>query len=251
MHYRRSILGLVLLVLTSLVRAQTTPPETVVIERSAPEVQTRTFDPKNPPPEMPPLRSGEAAVTESNFSCQTLIAATIIDQIPSAHGCTATVRITSVKTTIKLGITIWLPIKGSKKLTAHEEGHRIIDETFYEDAEAVARKLSMEMLGQRRVGKGRDCDAAAQAAIKDAGEQLCGDYMVAVQQPASRVQELYDDITDHGRRRIGEDAAIKRATDQQQKEAEQAAAATKPAGTERATRLPAEASAEPPAATAD
>ncbi len=197
-------------------------------------MQTRTFDPKNPPPEMPALRTGEAAVTESNFSCQTVIAAMIVDQLPSAHGCIATVRITSVKTTIKLGITIWLPVNGTKKLTAHEDGHRIIDETFYEGAEAVARRLSNDMLGQRRVGKGSDCDTAAQTAIKEAGDQLCGDYMTAIQYPATRVQELYDDITDHGRNRIREAAAIKRATDQQKNESEQAAA-TKPAQP-RATR---------------
>lgn len=225
MTYRRCTFSFVLLTLASLAAAQSpaTPPEGVVIERAAPEVQTRTFDPKNPPAEMPPLRAGEAAVTESNFSCQTLIAATIIDQIPSAHGCTATVRITSVKTTIKLGITIWLPANGTKKLTAHEEGHRIIDETFYQGAEAVARKLSSEMVGQRRVGTGSDCEAAAQRAIKDAGDQLCGEYMAAIQHPATRAQELYDDITDHGRNRIKEAAAIKRAIDQQQKESDQAA----------------------------
>ncbi len=233
-----------MLALASLVHAQGagTQPQTVVIERWAPVVQTRTFDPRNPPAEMPALRRGEAAVTESNFSCQTVIAATIVSQSPSANGCTTAVRVTSVKTTIKLGITIWLPVNGTKKLTAHEDGHRIIDETFYDGAEAIARKLSTEMLGQRRVGKAADCDTAAQNAIKDAGDQLCGDYMTAVQYPATRVQELYDDITDHGRNRITEAAAIKRATDQQKKESEQGAA-TKPAESNRATRPPVGASA--------
>ncbi|HEV2294400.1 MAG TPA: hypothetical protein VGR35_11120 [Tepidisphaeraceae bacterium] len=230
MGYRSYTACLFLLALTGLARAQTTRPEGVVIEYSAPEVQTRTFDPKNLPPDMPPLRPGEAAVTESNFSCQTVIAATIIDQIPSAQGCTATMRIASVRTTIKLGITIWLPVKGTKKLTAHEQGHRIIDERFYENAEAIARKLSEEMVGQRRVGRGPNCDAAAQIAIKQAADQLCGDYMTAVQRPASRVQELYDEITDHGRHPINEAVAIKRAMEQQKKEAEQAAA-TQPTAT--------------------
>lgn len=234
----RSILCLLLLAVVSVARAQAPKSgdaDAVVIEHSEPEVQTRTFDPKNPPPDMPALRRGEAAVTESNFSCQTVIAATIVEQTPSAQGCTATVRIASVKTTITLGITIWLPVNGTKKLTAHEEGHRTIDERFYADAEAVARRLSNEMLGQRRVGKGPDCDAAAQAAIRDAGDQLCGDYMVAIQYPATRVQELYDEITDHGRNRISEAAAIKRAMNQQKKEAE-SAAATRPAQSNRATR---------------
>lgn len=225
--------------LAPLARGETpaTKPSDVVIERTPPDVQTRTFDPKNPPPEMPPLREGEAAVTQSSFTCQTLIAATIIDQHRTSQGCTATVRVTSVKTTITLGVTIWLPTKGSKKLTAHEDGHRIIDEMFYEGAEAVARRLSTEMLGQRRVGKGADCDAAAQAAIKEAGDQLCGDYMVAVQRPASRVQELYDEITDHGRKRISEAAAIKQATARQKKEAEEGATTKPTIGAARTTRM--------------
>jgi hypothetical protein len=207
----------------------------VVIERTPPDVQTRTFDPKNPPSEMPPLHEGEAAVTQSNFSCQTVIAATIIDQERTRQGCTTTVRITSVKTTITLGITIWLPEKGNRRLTAHEDGHRMIDESFYAGAEEVARRLSAEMLGQRRVGKGLDCDTAAQSAIKEAGDQLCGDYMVAVQRPASRVQELYDEITDHGRKRIREAAAIKQATERQKKEMVEGAT-TNPVAAPRATR---------------
>jgi hypothetical protein len=205
--------------------APATNESAVVIERAVPEVKTRMFDPKNPPSDMPALRPGEAAVTESNFSCQTVIAATIVDQLSSSGGCTATVRITNVKTTIKLGIVIWLPDGGSRKLTAHEEGHRAIDERFYAGAEEAARQLSEPMIGQRRVGKGRDCDAAAQAAIKEAGDQLCGDYMAAVQFPATRVQELYDEITDHGRNRIREATAIQRAVDQQKKEAADKAAA--------------------------
>ena len=86
------------------------------------------------------------------------------------------------------------------------------------------------MIGQRRVGKGNACDAAAQAAIKEAGDQLCGDYMAAVQFPATRVQELYDQITDHGRNRIRETSAIQRAVDQQKKEAAEKTATTKPVG---------------------
>ena len=238
MTYQWCMSALVLLAIACVTRAQppATQPSGVLVERAQPDVKMRTFDPRNPPTDMPPLREGEAAVTESNFSCQTVIAATIIDQQRTSQGCTATVRVTSVKTTITLGITIWLPERGNRKLTAHEDGHRIIDERFYADAEAVARRLSADMLGQRRVGKGSDCDSAAQTAIREAGDQLCGDYMVAVQRPASRAQELYDEITDHGRNRIREAAAIQRAMERQKKEAEEGATTTKPLAAIGATR---------------
>ena len=60
------------------------------------------------------------------------------------------------------------------------------------------------------------------------GDQPCGDYMATVQYPATRVQTLYDEITDHGRNRIREATAIQRAVDQQKKETVEKAA-TKPA----------------------
>jgi hypothetical protein len=205
-----------------------TQPAAVVIERLPPEVETRTFDPKNPPATMPALREGEAAVTHSEFTCQTLIAGDVVDQVRSANGCTTTVRVTSVTTTIKLYTVIWLPVGGSRRLTAHEEAHRQIDQRFYDEGEVVARRLSTALVGQLRAGKGLDCDAAGQAAVKEAGAQLCGEYMAAIREPARRVGELFDEITDHGRNRIREHAAIQRAIDRQKRESGKSAT-TKPA----------------------
>src|SRR5688500_5892585 len=140
----------------------------VTITHEPPDVQTKTFDPKNPPPEMPPLKPGEAAVTESSFSCQTMIGVLITSQAQTGAGtCRATVKVTSVMTTLKLGIIIWLPERGARKLTAHEEGHRIIDERYYAGAKDVAEQLSRDMIDKLFTAEGSDCDAAAQAAIKN------------------------------------------------------------------------------------
>jgi hypothetical protein len=128
------------------------------------------------------------------------------------------VKVTSVMTTLKLGIIIWLPERGARKLTAHEEGHRIIDERYYAGAKDVAEQLSRDMIDKLFTAEGSDCDAAAQAAIKNAGNQLCGEYMAAVQYPAARAQVLYDQFTDHGRNKLGERQAIDRAMKQQRSE---------------------------------
>ena len=200
----------------------------VTIQHEPPDVQTKTFDPKNPPPEMPPLKPGEAAVTESSFSCQTMIGVLITSQAQTGAGtCRATVKVTSVTTTLRLGIIIWLPERGARKLTAHEEGHRIIDERYYAGAKDVAEQLSRDMIGKLFTAEGSDCDAAAQAAIKNAGNQLCGEYMAAVQYPAARAQVLYDQFTDHGRNKLGEKQAIELAMKKQREE--QRAGTTKPA----------------------
>lgn len=198
--------------------AQATTSE-VTIHHEPPQVQTKMFDPASPPPEMPPLKPGEAAVTESSFSCQTMIGVLVTSQQPTGSGtCRATVKITSVTTTLRLGIVIWLPNDGPRKLTAHEEGHRTIDERYYAGAKAIAERLSREMIGDELTAEGSDCDAAAQAAISNAGNQLCGEYMAAVQFPAARTQALYDKLTDHGRNKLGENEAIESAMKKQREE---------------------------------
>ena len=200
----------------------------VTINHEPPDVQNRTFDPKNPPAEMPPLKPGEAAVTESSFSCQTLIGVIVTSQQPTGTGtCRATVKVTSVTSTLRLGITIWLPERGARKLTAHEEGHRIVDERYYAGAKDLAERLGRALVGRDFTAEAADCDAAAQAAIKSAGNQFCGEYMAAVQYPAARVQEIYDELTDHGRNKLGEKQAIELAVKKQREE--QRAGTTKPA----------------------
>src|SRR5688572_18886112 len=157
----------------------------VKVDVAPPEVRTRTFDPKRPPSDMPPLKPGEAAVTQSNFSAQALIGALVVDQSTANTQCTATVRVNSVSLTAKLEITIWLPQGGATKLTAHEDGHRKIDEQFYAGAEKVARELSDKMLTREFTGTAAACDEAVQSAIQKAGNELCGQYMDAVQRPAA------------------------------------------------------------------
>src|SRR5687768_392109 len=93
-------------------------PADVVVNHEPPVLNSRTFDPKSPPPEMPPLKPGEAAVTESSFSCETLVEVLVVSQQPIAAGtCRATVRVSSATATLRLGITIWVPHRDAHKLT--------------------------------------------------------------------------------------------------------------------------------------
>src|SRR5829696_10025773 len=74
----------------------------VKVNHSPADVRQRTFNPKRPPKDMPPLKPGEAAVTESQFACQVKVEVEIT-QPPSGK---ATVRITGVDATLKLDVVI-------------------------------------------------------------------------------------------------------------------------------------------------
>lgn len=183
------------------------------------KVTTRTFDRSNPPAEMPPLKPGEAAVTESNFSCKTLTSALVLDQQTGSagQGCSATVKVEKMSTTIGLEIVIWLPQNGPKKLTAHEEGHQRISEHYYAQAEKIATEEVAEQIGKSFTAKADSCEAAIDAAIADAGNLVAGNYMARVQMASAEVQERYDKLTDHGRNRMSEDEAIRRAIAEQER----------------------------------
>src|ERR1044072_3058231 len=93
----------------------------------------KSFDPRHPPGEMPHLNPNEAAVTESNFACEVQIEV----ETASSDGVPDKATITGVTATIKLDITEWRPVRVTQKIRAHEDGHRRISETFYEDADKI------------------------------------------------------------------------------------------------------------------
>jgi hypothetical protein len=186
-------------------------PLTVKVQPAS--VQTRYFDPAAPPKQMPPLKPGEAAVTESDFSVQAQMQVTILRQrIDAETGrCTATIRVDSVTVTTGLAITIWLPRGAADKLRAHEEGHQRISERFYRDAKAIAQRLARPRIGQTLTGQGADVHQAAQAAMSQSMDKLNGDWMKQISLAAQAVQERYDTLTDHGRNDLDEDQAIDKA----------------------------------------
>jgi hypothetical protein len=120
-------------------------------------------------------------------------------------------------------VTIWLPEKASKALKEHEEGHRKIAELYYEDAEKVARRVAEGFIGRSFTGEGKDREASINAAIDKANQELIDAYTGQINGPAQQAQELYDQITDHGRKRqVSADEGVKRAVERQKRESEKA-----------------------------
>jgi hypothetical protein len=178
----------------------------VEVDRKAPAATTRTFNPSRPPKEMPPLRPGEAAVCESRFLCQVQVEVEITSVGDEKPKCT----IVGVKSELRLDVLVWLPTDVTPKIRAHEDGHRQISEAFYASAEEVAKRISAHYIGQELEIKSAE-QADTRPVIQRVANEFCQKYLGQVEVPSERVQMRYDQLTDHGRNRLGEKEAIRRA----------------------------------------
>ena len=169
-------------------------------------ISTRSFDPENPPREMPPLKSGEAAVCSSNFVCGVQVEV----EISQVEGQKPQMKVTAVNADLSLDIVIWLPIEASEKIRRHEEGHRRISEHFYARAEATAKELAASYIGRELTISSIE-PTATQPVIQRIASEFCQEYLGTIEAPSEKAQERYDKLTDHGRNRVDENEAIRRA----------------------------------------
>lgn len=196
-HSRRLLVALVVALVPSLAVARG-----VKVEKASVVVVRKTFDRRNPPKDMPPLGRRADAVTHFRFGCSTgaTYETTSRRRDRRGGGCTATAKINDLNVRIELEITIWVPRGAGQKLVDHEEGHRVIGERVYETAERAAQEEARKWIGRSVTGRGADCAAAADAAVRDASHKFCQAYLEETSGWSSRVGDVYDDITDHGRR---------------------------------------------------
>jgi hypothetical protein len=102
---------------------------------------------------------------------------------------------------------------------------RRISELFSTGADDVARGLAQRYVGRTFGGEGDTPEAARKAALKKAISDLNGEYMRVTQAPAARVNEIFDELTDHGRNEVGNDEAIEKALERYRAEARAASTA--------------------------
>jgi hypothetical protein len=195
-----------LLVLALIAAAPKKDPVSLI--KPPPQVQTKTFDPRNPPPDMPPLSPQEAAVTHSEFAASSQVEVLVLADTTTAGRTTSRIKVESLSCALSLNITLWLPEKATRPLIEHEQAHQRISELFYKDADQPVRNLAKQYIGQTLVGQGSSADAARNAAMEKLTTALNSAYMTYAQIPAARVNQIFDDITDHGRKNIAIDKAI-------------------------------------------
>ncbi len=162
------------------------------------EVVRRTFDPANPPADMPPLSGNEAAVTASHFAVKTSVSYTPGSTKKKSGGWTSSIRTQGIGLELNCKITIWLPKGASAKLEAHEEGHRQITEKIYLTAHTVAKGLADAYVGRGATGEGATKEAATQAALKSLMQTLADQYLNDTNGRVGRVGGAYDELTAHG-----------------------------------------------------
>ena len=178
----------------------------VKINQSRPNVNIRTFDPKHPTKEMPKLQPGEAAVTDSGFSC----AVQIEVEITSTDDGKAQMKVTGMDVDLALDVTMWLPTNCPAKIRAHESGHRQISEDFYKNADEIAKSIAKKYIGKTATVASAD-KKDTQATMQRWGDEFCGEYQGQTEVPSEKVQKRYDELTDHGRNTVPEKKAIEQA----------------------------------------
>jgi hypothetical protein len=155
---------------------------------------------------MPPLNRDEAAVTQSKFAC----AVKLDVEISQVGGEKPSAKILGVDATLKLDVILWLPRDVSGKIRAHEEGHREISELYYARSEQAARDLAAKYVG-RSLQISSINPKERQPVIERAANEFCEEYLGRIEVPSQAAQEKYDQLTDHGRNRVSEKEAVKRA----------------------------------------
>src|SRR5205809_716702 len=99
----------------------------------------------------------------------------------------------------------------TQRIVDHKNCHRKIAEIYYEKLDDAAKHYGAAIIAKRYQGHGKDPAAAVSDAIKRGIKEVTTPVMDNVEKVSSKVQERYDAITNHGRREIAPEEAIKRA----------------------------------------
>jgi len=209
MPMRKSSLFLCLLI-TSAIFAGTESDPSIVIDRAPVTSTTRIYDPRIGDARMPATLPDEAGVTVSNFKCVAVLQGSVVHHMQQGNDVIAEVRVESADIKLALDVTEWISQEGGPKIRAHEDGHRLIAEHFFDRADDSARTIARLLIGTSVFGTGLDSDEAAKNALNIASAHLVRDYMIEVRDRSDRVQHAYDDITHHGTNKVDEMVAIER-----------------------------------------
>jgi hypothetical protein len=156
----------------------------------------RTFDPANPPVEMPPMTPGEEAVCDSNFLSNVSVAGRSLQ----TDGARELVTITQVTVTLRLNITIWVPSDASQHVIEHEDGHRAISEYYYQGADKIAERIAASYIGKKELISGADLQDESNKWLAQTGSEITDEYNRELN-PAP-AQQRYDLITDYSRNEV-------------------------------------------------
>jgi len=168
----------------------------VTINKQPVNFARRSFDPSNPPSDMPPLAQGEYAACDSDF----LSNATVAAQTRQTDATHATITVTHIKMDLQLNVTIWEPNEATERVTEHEEGHRQIAEYYYQTADKLAERIATTYVGKQVDIVGSDVQSESNKFLQQTAAAITADYGRELN--PGPTQLLYDSITDHSRNEV-------------------------------------------------
>src|ERR1700722_11693159 len=180
-------------------------PPAVTVNKQPVNFARRTFDPANPPPDMPSLNRGENAACDSDFSSN----ATVAGQTRQTDGTHATLTVTHIKMDLQLNITIWVPNAVTPHVSEHEEGHRQIAEYYHQTADKLAEGIATTYLGRQVEMAATDPQAESSKFLQQTAAAITADYSRELNPGPG--QSLYDSITDHSRNEVVVEDAVEHA----------------------------------------
>lgn len=188
------------------------------------KIVRRTFDPRNPPKEMPKLTPPEAGQCVYEFGCEM---ETRIERPARLFGKTVRGRVTGTIIHTRMNVTLWTPANGSPVILEHEEGHRRICEHYYASAGAVARRIGNIVVGAVLTLPARD-EAAAQRVLEEFQGKFIQTYLDETLHRCSVAQDHFDAITHHSMARVPVNSAVERAIAEEARAHAQASNASSP-----------------------
>jgi hypothetical protein len=162
----------------------------------------RTFDPADPPSDMPSLTPGENAECDSEF----LSNASVGGETRQSDATHATVTITHVSVTLQLNISIWAPTNVTQHVMEHEEGHRQISEYYYQTAEKIAAQIAAPYIGKQVDISGADLNTESNRLLQQMAGEITEEYRKELNPEPTQL--LYDNITDHSRNEVAVKDAV-------------------------------------------
>jgi hypothetical protein len=176
-----------------------------IIDKQPVAYANRTFDPGNPPDDMPPLASGENAACDSNF----LSSANVGGEALQTDATHAMVTITRIRVTLRLNITTWLPAEPLQHVVEHEDGHRQISEYYYRTADKLAERIAATYLPKQFAISGTDLNAELSKLLQQTGTNITDEYNKELNPAPAQLR--YDAITDHSRNEVAARDAVAQA----------------------------------------
>jgi hypothetical protein len=191
-----------LVLFAPLLRAASRPK--VVVEIAPAKIERRTFDPANPPAEMPKLRPPEVGTCVYRFGCSTEMQA----EGASSRAGLRPGRVTEVVLQTSLEVTLWTPRGGPATILAHEEAHREIAEFYYDNAEKIGRELAQRAIGTQLKTRTKK---AMEAELDVLQKHVIREFLRETATRCDYAQARFDAITAHSMNPISESAAMARA----------------------------------------